>query len=77
MIAAAMAKINTAPDARSLVRLMASSYSWVTRSAKASIAELTASAASTIPMANITAIHSDMLIPKKKPATTTHTAANQ
>ena len=42
-MADAMASNKTAPAARSLVRLIASSYSADTRSARASIAELTAS----------------------------------
>ena len=58
MIAAAIAMINTAPAARSLVRLMASLYSGDTKSAIASSAELTASAASTAPITITTAIHS-------------------
>lgn len=57
-MAAAMASISTAPAARSLVRFIASLYPGETRSAIASMDEFTASAASTVPIANTTAIHS-------------------
>ena len=76
-MAAAMASISTAPAARSLVRFMASLYPGETRSAIASMDEFTASAARTVPMANVTAIHSVVDIPNAKPAIMTHTAAKQ
>lgn len=46
-MAALIARINTAPAAKSFVRLIASLYSGETKSASASMEELTASAAST------------------------------
>ena len=65
-MAADMASISTAPAARSLVRLIASLYPGETRSAMASIDEFTASAASTVPMAKVTAIHSVVDMSKRK-----------
>lgn len=75
--AAAIAISRTAPAARSFVRLMASLYSGDTKSASASTAELTASAANTAPITITTAIHSIFEISSRKPANTTHTAAKQ
>ena len=76
-IAAAIARISTAPAARSLVRFIASLYPGETRSAIASMDEFTASAARTVPMANTTAIHSVLEIPNTNPAIITHTVAKQ
>ena len=76
-MAADMASISTAPAARSLVRFMASLYPGETRSAMASMDEFTASAARTVPMANITDIHSVVDMLKANPAAMTHTAAKQ
>lgn len=76
-VAAAMASINTAPAARSLVRFIASLYLGETRSEMASMDEFTASAAKTVPMANITAIHSVVDMSKANPAIMTHIAAKQ
>lgn len=76
-MAADMASISTAPAARSLVRLIASLYPGETRSAMASIDEFTASAASTVPMAKVTDIHSVVDMSKANPAIITHPAAKQ
>lgn len=76
-MAAPMASMSTAPAARSLVRLIASLYPGETKSAIASIDEFTASAASTVPMANVTAIHSVVEMPKANPAIMTQNAAEQ
>lgn len=75
--AAAIAISKTAPAARSLVRLMASLYSGDTKSASASTAELTASAANTAPITITQAIHSIFDISSRNPALTTQTAAKQ
>ena len=76
-MAALIARINTAPAAKSFVRLIASLYSGETKSASASMEELTAPAASTEPMANTMAIHSVEESPISHPAMVTHTAAKQ
>ena len=73
----AIARIKTAPAAKSFVCLMASRYSGETKSHRYSIAVLTASAASTIPMANTIAIHSNRSKPNKNPAAITHIAIKQ
>ena len=72
-----MASISTAPAARSFVRFIASLYPGETRSAIASMDEFTASAASTVPMANTTAIHSVFDMSNANPAIMTQAAAKQ
>ena len=76
-IAAVIANIRTAPAARSFVRFIASLYSGETKSAKASIDELIASAANTRPMAKAMTIHSSAERFSRKPANNTQTAAKQ
>ena len=76
-IAAAIAINNTAPAAKSFVRLIASFYSGETKSARASMDELTASAANTAPITIVTAIHSMRESPNTTPAISTQTAAKQ
>lgn len=76
-IAAAIAINNTAPAAKSFVRLIASLYSGETKSARASMDELTASAANTAPITIVTAIHSMRESPNTIPAISTQTAAKQ
>ena len=76
-IAAAIAINNTAPAAKSFVRLIASLYSGETKSARASMDELTASAANTAPITIVTAIHSMRESPNTTPAISTQTAAKQ
>lgn len=76
-MAAAIAISNTAPAAKSFVRLMASLYSGETKSAKASIEEFTASAAKTAPITITTATHSIRDKPSRAPAISTQTAAKQ
>ena len=66
-IAAAIAINNTAPAAKSFVRLIASLYSGETKSARASMDELTASAANTAPITIVTAIHSMRESPNTHP----------
>ena len=72
-----IASISTAPADRSLVRLMASSYAGDTLSASASIEELIASAANTMPIHRQMAIHSIQDNPVRKPAASTHTVMKQ
>ena len=75
--AAAIATKRTAPAAKSFVRLIASLYSGDTRSAKASMDELTASAANTMPITTTMAIHSKWEICKTNPNATALIAAAQ
>lgn len=77
IITAIIAKINTAPAAKSFVRLIASLYSGDTKSDIASMDELIASAENTAPIMIRIAIHSVLDNSKIKPAISTQIVAKQ